>query len=50
MPFFGQEIFERAQAKGPLTEPAYLKALAQSRRMAGAEGLMAALEAKSSTR
>ena len=44
MPFFGQEIFERAQAKGPLTDPAYLKARAQSRRLAGADGLMATLE------
>ncbi len=44
MPFFGQEIFERAQAKGPLSDPAYLKARAQSRRMAGADGLMATLE------
>ena len=26
MPFFGQEIFEQAQAKGPLTDAAYLKA------------------------
>ena len=43
MPFFGQEIFERAQAKGPLTDPAYLKARAQTRRMAGADGLMATM-------
>jgi amidase len=28
MPFFGQELLQQAQAKGPLTEPAYLKALA----------------------
>ena len=26
MPFFGQEIFEQAQAKGPLTDAAYMKA------------------------
>ncbi len=35
MPFFGQELLQQAQAKGPLTEPAYLKALdtcAQARR------------------
>jgi amidase len=44
MPFFGQEIFERAQAKGPLTDAAYLKARAQSRRLAGAEGLLATLD------
>ena len=35
MPFFGQEIFEQAQAKGPLTDAAYLKARARSRRLAG---------------
>jgi amidase len=28
MPFFGQEILSQAQAKGPLSDPAYLKALA----------------------
>ena len=44
MPFFGQEIFERAQAKGPLTDAAYLKAKADARRFAGKEGLVAALE------
>jgi amidase len=44
MPFFDQEIFEMAQAKGPLTEPAYLKAKADARRLAGPEGLLAALD------
>jgi amidase len=28
MPFFDQELLQQAQAKGPLTDPAYLKALA----------------------
>lgn len=28
LPFFGQELLHQAQAKGPLSEPAYLKALA----------------------
>jgi amidase len=35
MPFFGQELIQQAQAKGPLTDPAYRKALetcAQARR------------------
>ncbi|HJW43128.1 MAG TPA: amidase [Geothrix sp.] len=35
MPFFGQELVGQAQAKGPLSDPAYLKALetcAQARR------------------
>ena len=43
MPFFGQEIFERAQAKGPLTAAAYRKARDDSRRLAGKAGLFAAL-------
>jgi amidase len=44
MPFFGQEIMEAAEAKGPLTEPAYLDALEKSRRMAR-EGIDDALRA-----
>ncbi|MGH9146362.1 MAG: amidase [Vicinamibacterales bacterium] len=44
MPFFGQELFERAQAKGPLTEPAYRKASEEARRLAGKEGLLAVLD------
>jgi amidase len=44
MPHFGQEIFLRAQAKGPLTDAAYLKARAEARRLAGEDGLLAALD------
>ena len=44
MPFFGQELFERAQAKGPLTDPAYRKARDDARRLAGKDGLLAALD------
>ncbi|MGH9370616.1 MAG: amidase [Vicinamibacterales bacterium] len=44
MPIFGQEIFERAQAKGPLTDAAYRKARDASRRLAGKDGLLAALD------
>jgi amidase len=44
MPFFGQEIFEQAQAKGPLTDAAYVKARGEARRLAGRDGLIAALE------
>ena len=44
MPHFGQELFERAQAKGPLTESAYLKAKSEARRLAGTDGLLAALD------
>lgn len=43
MPYFGQELFEQAQAKGPLTEPAYLRARDAARRLAGPEGIDAAL-------
>lgn len=38
MPYFGQEIFEQAQAKGDLNEDAYKKALRDSQRL-GREGL-----------
>ncbi len=44
MPFFGQEIFEQAQAKGPLTDAAYIKARDDARRLAGRDGLVAALD------
>jgi amidase len=36
---FGQETMGRAQAKGPLTSPEYLRALARCRRYARAEGI-----------
>lgn len=36
MPYFGQELLIMAQAKGPLTEPAYLKALDQCRTLSRA--------------
>jgi amidase len=42
MPYFGQEIFEQAQAKGPLTDAKYKKALANSKRLSQKEGLDAA--------
>jgi amidase len=45
MPFFGQEIFEQAQARGPLTDAAYVKARDQARRSAGRDGLLKALDA-----
>ena len=43
MPIFGQEIFEQAQAKGPLTDAAYTKARNAARRLAGKDGLLAVL-------
>jgi amidase len=43
MPYFGQETFVQAEAKGPLTSPGYRKALATCRRLARTEGLDAVL-------
>jgi amidase len=40
---FGQEIFEMAQARGPLTDAVYQKALATLGRAADTEGLAALL-------
>jgi amidase len=40
---FGQEIFEMAEAKGPLSDDAYLKALDTLKRTADVEGLAALL-------
>ena len=39
MPYFGQEIFERAQEKGSLTEPEYLEALALCKLKAAVQGI-----------
>ena len=39
MSYFGQERFIAAEAKGPLSEPGYLAALAASRRLSRAEGI-----------
>ncbi|HEY1402952.1 MAG TPA: amidase family protein, partial [Pyrinomonadaceae bacterium] len=43
MPYFGQEIFLRAQAKGALTDKAYLAALAKNHRLSRAEGIDATM-------
>ena len=43
MPYFGQELFVRAEAKGPLTDPAYLKALRSSKAMSQAQGIDAVM-------
>ncbi|HVX03657.1 MAG TPA: amidase [Rhodanobacteraceae bacterium] len=45
MPWFGQELFEQAEAKGPLTDKAYRDALAKIRKLAGPEGIDAAMNA-----
>jgi amidase len=44
MPFFEQELFERAQAKGPLTEKAYLDARQRCVRLSRAEGIDAVVQ------
>jgi len=43
MPYFEQEIFEKAQAKGPLTEKAYLDARAKCVKLSRKEGIDAVL-------
>jgi amidase len=44
MPYFGQEIFIQAEAKGPLTEKAYLDALAKNHRVTRTEGIDALMD------
>jgi amidase len=43
LPYFGQETFLKAEAKGPLTEKAYLDALEKSKRLARDEGIDAVM-------
>ncbi len=44
MPIFGQEIFEKSQALGPLTDAKYIQARDNARRLAGKDGLLATLD------
>ncbi len=46
MPFFAQEIFEQANQKGTLADAAYTKARDRARRLAGPEGIDAALQSQ----
>src|SRR5207237_10702672 len=39
MPYFGQEIFIQAQAKGPLTDQDYLRALDKNHLLARTQGI-----------
>ena len=39
MPYFGQDVMIKAQAKGPLTTPAYLKALKRNHELARTRGI-----------
>lgn len=43
MPFFGQELFDMAREKGPLTTPEYLGALERNQRLSRQEGIDAVL-------
>ncbi|MET0616694.1 MAG: amidase [Luteibacter sp.] len=43
MPWFGQELFLQAQAKGDITDPAYIAMRDRNQRLAGPEGIDAAL-------
>jgi amidase len=44
MQYFGQDLFLKAQAKGPLTDMAYLDALAKNHQLAGTEGIDALMD------
>ncbi len=46
LPYFGQELFEQANQKGGLGEPAYIAARSRARRLAGPEGIDAALKSQ----
>jgi len=43
MPYFGQDLFIKAEAKGPLTSKDYLKALEKNHRLSRKEGLDAVI-------
>ncbi|MCA0198836.1 MAG: amidase [Proteobacteria bacterium] len=45
MPLFGQELFEQAAARAGLASPEYIAARTRARRLAGPEGIDAALRA-----
>jgi amidase len=44
MPYFGQDLFLKAEAKGPLTTPEYIEALQKNHRLARTEGIDALME------
>jgi amidase len=44
MPYFGQDLFLKAEAKGPLTEKAYLDALEKNHQFARTEGIDATMD------
>ena len=44
--YFGQELFEQADARGPLNDPVYLDTRSAIRKLAGVQGIDAALQAQ----
>jgi amidase len=44
MPYFGQDLFLKAEAKGPLTEKEYVDALAKDHQLARTEGIDALMD------
>jgi amidase len=44
MPYFGQDLFLKAEAKGPLSEKAYLDALQKNHQLARVEGIDATMD------
>ncbi len=44
MPYFGQDLFLKAQAKGPLTDKSYVDALAKNHQLARTEGIDALMD------
>ena len=44
MPYFGQDLFLKSEAKGPLTEKEYLDAVAKNRQLARTEGIDAVMD------
>jgi amidase len=44
LPYFGQQLFEQAEAKGPLTEKEYLDALARCRKLTRGDGIDAVMD------
>lgn len=44
MPYFGQDFFEKSEKRGPLTEFAYVEALAKCRRLSRTEGIDAVMD------
>ena len=44
MPYFGQDLFMKAEVKGPLTEKEYLEALAKNQQLSRKEGIDAVMD------